>query len=463
MRYDVVVCGAGPSGTAAAIAASRAGAKVGLLERYGFAGGMATSALVNPFAGHHFADPSSGRVGSLIGGIFKEIAGALDAEGAYGSPLTLSTFDEQRLKLVYDRMLRAAGVDPLYHAWIIGARTSARDGGRSEADVSFRVTSVEVVTKEGRFSVEADVFVDATGDADVAAFAGCKASVGRPSDGLTQAMTTSFRIGGVAKERMQQEPGLKAARLLVEPYFQKARADGSLVFPYRDFVHFYDYPRRGVLHFNMTRINPANGLRWRDLAEAEIEGRRQSFLLADWLAREVPLFEHSYLEKVATHVGVRETRHVEGLYTVSHEDIAAGRKFPDGIARSSYFIDIHSPTGPGFDHEVPGTRGETLKTYAPPRGDWYEIPYRSIVPVACENLLVPCRALSATHEGCAAIRVMATMTAVGQAAGIAAAESARRGAPVGAIDGARVRKQLGYLDEGPDYDPLFASRGRERG
>ncbi len=447
----VVVCGAGPSGVAAAVAAARAGAPVTLVERYGFAGGMATAALVNPFAGHAYTSPETGRFGSLTGGLFKEIASALADAGAYGSPFTPSAFDEERLKLVYDRMLAEAGVEVQLHAYVAGVRV--RSG---------RIEALDVRAKEGERKVQGAVFVDATGDGDVAAAAGCPFSVGRPADGLTQAMTMSFRMAGVDKREMQKRQNNREARALVEPYFQEARAAGRLEFPHREWVHFYDYPRAGVLHFNMTRVNRVNGLQSADLTRAEIEGRRQAFVLADWLVREVPYFRDAWLEKVACHVGVRETRHIRGGYTMSREDIAAGRKAADGIARSCYFIDIHSPTGSGFDHEKKGSLGAHMETYAPPKGDWYEIPYRSLLPEGVENLLVPCRALSATHEGSAAVRVMATMTATGEAAGLAAAEALRRRCAPAELDGAALRARLGYLDDGPDYDELWRSRGPER-
>jgi hypothetical protein len=444
----IVVCGAGPSGIAAAVAAARAGATVTLIERYGFPGGMACAALVNPFAGHAYRNPETGRFGSLIGGLFKETAGELARLGAYGSVLSPSAFDEERLKVVYDRMLAEAGVEVRFHALVTGARVRAG-----------RIEGVDIQAKEGIRRVDGDVFIDATGDGDLAAAAGCPFSVGRPSDGLTQAMTMSFRMAGVDKREMRKAANLRDARGLVEPYFQDARAKGRLDYPSRDWVQFYDYPRPGVLHFNMTRINPASGLRSEDLSRAEIEGRRQAFLLADWLVREVPYFRGAWLEKVACHVGVRETRHVDGAYAIGREDVTAGRKFPDGIARSCYFIDIHSPTGSGFEHEKAGTRGEHKESYAPPKGDWYEIPYRSLLPKGAENLLVPCRALSATHEGAAAVRVMATMTAMGEAAGLAAAEAVRRRCAPAELDGRALRARLRYLDEGPDYDALWRSTG----
>ncbi|TBL70728.1 FAD-dependent oxidoreductase [Paenibacillus thalictri] len=446
MVYDVIVCGAGPSGTAAAIAAGREGAKVLLIEKYGFAGGMATSALVNPWAGHEFVHPETKQSGSIIGGIFKEIATRLQEAGGYGSALSKSAFDEERLKYIYDTMLQEAGVDIIYHTALTAA---VREEGR--------ITAVQTNSKSGPEEYRGNVFIDATGDGDLAYLAGCEWSLGRPSDNLTQAMTVSFRIGNVDKAAMRRDlearnvQGLKQARLLVEPYFQKAIQEGRLYYPYREWVHFYDYPHPGVLHFNMTRINKVNGLLAKDLTFSEMEGRRQAFLMADWLRKDVPYFKDSYLEKVACQVGVRETRHVKGLYTMTHEDIAEARKFPDGIARSRYFIDIHSPTGSGFDHEVKNGYGAVEKAYGVPEGDYYEIPYRSLVAAGMDNLLVPCRALSASHAAAAAVRVMATMTAIGQAAGVAGARAAAAGMAVGDVDAAWLRGRLGYIDGEPDY------------
>lgn len=182
-----------------------------------------------------------------------------------------------------------------------------------------------------------------------------------------------------------------------------------------------------------------------------MEGRRQAYVLSDWLRRDVPYFRESYLEKVACQVGVRETRHIKGLYTMTHEDITEARKFEDAIVRSCYFIDIHSPTGSGFDHEVKGGKGAVKKNYNVPEGDYYEVPYRSIVPEGLDNLLVPCRALSADHEASAAIRVMATMTGIGEAAGHAAGFAACENISVTQVDTVRLREKLDYLDQKLEY------------
>lgn len=424
----------------AAIAAARRGARTLLIERYGFCGGMATAALVNPWAGHEYVDPDTRRRGSLIGGLFREIALALRERGGYGSVLSVSAFDEELLKWVYDRLLLAAGVTVSYHTHLLAAR---REGDR--------IVAVETFSKGGRQTFSGTVFIDGTGDADLAALAAIPFSVGRPGDGLTQAMTVSFRMANVDKEAMQKTGNLKQARALVEPYFQDALATGRLHYPYRNFVHFYDYPRAGVLHFNMTRINLVSGLSASDLTKAEIEGRRQAYLIGEWLIAEVPWFREAYVEKVACQVGVRETRHVQGVYTMTADDIRDARKFEDGIVRSCYFIDIHNPVGNQDVHQIHGGRGAVRADFGPPAGDFYEVPYRSLVTRDCSNFLVACRALSASHEASAAVRVMATMHGVGEAAGIAAAECVKRAVAVTDLPGAWVRNEISYLSEPANF------------
>jgi len=265
----------------------------------------------------------------------------------------------------------------------------------------------------------------------------------------------SFRMANVDKADMIAAGSMRKARALVEPYFQRALASGELHYPYRNFVHFYDYPRPGVLHFNMTRINRVSGLSAEDLSRAEMEGRRQAYLIGEWLVRTVPYFRDAYIEKVATQVGVRETRHIHGAYTMTTDDIVAARKFPDGVTRSCYFIDIHNPTGAQDVHQQANGRGAVKASFGPPPGDWYEVPFRSLIAPECPNLLVACRALAATHEAAAAVRVMATMHGIGEAAGIAAAEAVRRGTDVTLIPGEWVRSQIGYLHRGADHGPLW--------
>lgn len=443
--HDVVVCGAGPSGVAAAIASGRAGARTLLLERYGFSGGAATMSLVNPIAGHEFRKPGESGVRSLILGVFGDAFTRLHAAGGYGSPLTQPAFDEERLKLVYDTMLMEAGVDVLYHRQLVGAE---RDGDR--------IVAVRSLGKDGIVQHRAQVFIDGTGDGDLAALAGCHIRIGRESDGLCQAMTTCFRMAGVDKSGMLAEllargqvRHHKPARLLVDSLFQQARLEGRLEFPHRDWIHFYDHPRPGIVHFNMTRVVRLSGLSSFDLTHGEIECRRQAAQLADWLVADVPWFRNAWLDRLAVQIGVRETRHLDGMYIMNAEDVTSARKFADGIARSCYFIDIHSPTGSGFDHEVRNGKGAVATSFSVPEGDWYEIPYRCMLTSEVCNLLVPCRAISATHEAAAALRVMATMHATGEAAGRAAALAVAGEVTPLRIDGTDIRRRIGYLEDPP--------------
>jgi len=443
-RYDVIVCGGGPSGVAAALSASRQGLKTLLVERYGFCGGMSTAALVNPWCGHEFTDPQTGRHGSIIGGIFKEVVQWLNDRGGYGSYLSPAAFDDELLKHAYDMILLASDVDILYHSYLKLAHVEHG-----------RVKAIELFSKGGTAVYTAEYFIDCSGDGDLAAMAGVPFEVGRRKDGLTQAMTVSFRLANVNKDEMLATRNIRKARALVEPYFQAALRSRELHYPYRPFIHFYDYPRPGILHFNMTRINRVSGLSVEDLTKAEIEGRRQAFLISNWLIKNVPYFKDAFLEKVACQVGVRETRHIIGKYRVEQGDITTAKKFHDGIARSRYFIDIHNPTGAHDVQQKHGTQGALNKSFGPPDGDYYEIPYRSLIADGFPNLIVACRALSASHEASAAIRVMATMHGIGEAAGIAVNIAKEQDAAVNEVDGRLIKSRIDYMNEGADFDELW--------
>ncbi len=185
VSIDVIVSGGGPAGVAAALASARRGARTMLVERYGFCGGMATAGLVNPWAGHawhdHVDEQEKPRA-SLIGGIFKEVNIKLMEDEGYGSVLSDSAFDDELLKRVYDKLLTEAGVLVQYHSFVASLSMDGR-----------RIRAVKVISKGGEEMFEAKCFVDASGDADLAAMAGCEFTIGRPQDGLTQAMTVSFR------------------------------------------------------------------------------------------------------------------------------------------------------------------------------------------------------------------------------------------------------------------------------
>ncbi len=407
---QVLVAGGGPAGLAAAVASARRGCDTVLIERYGFLGGMATTGLVNPFM---MGDPSPE---PLVGGVFQEMLDRLSSKGACsceGTPNAWGvTFDSEAFKAVADEICTDAGVKVRLHTLLTEANIKAG-----------RVTSVISQSKSGRESWRARIFIDATGDADLAHLCGVPCDVGRETDGLTQPMTLNFRMADVDIERMPPRPEIN--RL-----FDAAKAQGRVNCPREDVLLFRTL-RPDVVHFNTTRVTGCSGLSAADLTTAEIEARRQTQELVRFLISDVSGFEQAYLQQTAAQIGIRETRRIRGEYTLTADDVLTARKFPDGIARSSYPIDIHSPTG----------AGTVLRGV--PAGDHYEIPYRCLIPVGVANLLVAGRCVSATHEAQASLRVMPQCFAMGEAAGVAAAMAIRQSLLPREIDTMKLRQALG--------------------
>jgi len=406
--FDVVVAGGGPGGCPAAVAAARLGARVLLIEREGCLGGMATTGLVHPFMGYHAGDVQ------LSAGLFQEIIDRLAARGAMRGR---QIFDDEAMKVVLDEMTAEAGVTVLLGA--MAADAAARDG---------RIDSVTVVSKSGTEQVRADCVVDATGDGDLAARAGATVEFGRPADGLAQPMTLCFRMADVSAN-LHDDAAYQSLREALNAAFLRAKADGRLTNP-RQNVLVFRTVRPDVLHFNTTRIVRRSGIDARDLTAAEIEGRRQAWALADLLCAEVPAMHDATISKTAARVGVRESRRVIGDFVMTEDDIVRASKFPDAIARANYCIDIHNPAGTG-----------TVLKRVPP-GDWYDIPYRSLVPRGIDNLLIGSRCISSTHEAHSAVRVMATVATIGQAAGTAAAMCAQAGTSPRDLDVEALRERL---------------------
>jgi len=382
-KYDVVVIGGGPGGFAASIAAARNGAKTLLVERYGFLGGTATAGLVNIFMSFY----CDGK--QIIAGILQELIDNLKEMGGYDE--RYKTFDPEIMKYVMERMVLDAGVELLYHTFFTDAVVD-RDG---------YIRSVLLVGKSGFLTAESKIFIDSSGDCDLAARAGAPCEKGRRKDGLMQPMTLLFNVINVDIEKLPSMDVINKA-------YVEAKKKGVIKCPREDVLMFWT-TRKNMVLFNTTRIIKVDGTSVFDLTKAEVEGRRQMFEIFKWLKETFPAFKDSYIIRAGTQVGVRETRRIIGKYVMTGEDILKARKFPDAICRGAYPIDIHNPEGEG-----------TVLEY-PPKGDYYEIPYRSLIPLKIKNLLIASRCISATHEAHSAIRIMPIVMGIGQAAGTAAA------------------------------------------
>ncbi|NOZ28484.1 MAG: FAD-dependent oxidoreductase [Chloroflexi bacterium] len=420
---DVVVAGGGPGGLPAAIAAARHGARVVLIERYGFLGGLATAGLVAPILGHTASHSTT----PIVEGLLKEVTERMHALG--GAPTWEEAcqewgirFDAEAFKYVADEMVQETGVNLLLHALVTDA--ILEDG---------RIRGVIVESKSGRQAVLGRVVIDATGDADVAFRAGAPTKQGRAFDGRVQSMGSFIHLGGVP--RLSQEERTAAVEKV-----RQAMEAGRFRFYNPNFAN-RNTMQDDFFSPNMTRWagDPTNV---RDLTRAEQGIRRESWELLQFLREEVPGFEGAYLRLIAPQVGVRESRQIVGDYTLTGQDVRQGRKFDDAIARGSWWIDIHCPMGHTYpvhlcviecprEERCPFWAAEhdtsmlAKKDLYPPDDDWYDIPYRCLVPKGVDGLLVSGRCISATHEGMAGARVMGTCMAIGQAAGTAAALAVR--------------------------------------
>jgi hypothetical protein len=404
--YDVVVAGGGPGGVSAAVTAARNGMSVLMIERYGFAGGMATAGLVNPFMYYRSKTDANYYLPSPI---FMEIVknlsdnAAVDKEG--------HVFDDEILKVLLDKLLLDAGVEILYHSMVTGA--VSKNGS---------ISKIAVACKEGRKDFKAKIFIDATGDGDLASFAGFETEKGRKEDGACQPMTLCFRLGGVKADDWN------ALRKELNEIYLEGKAKGEISDP-RENVLIFRTLRPDVVHFNTTRVVAKDGTISKQLGEAEIIARKQTWELFNIFKSKSQLCRDSFILKIAAQIGIRETRRVMGEYVLDEDDVVESKTFEDGIARSSYSIDIHNPSG----------SGTVIKAV---KGGYYEIPYRCIVPKGSKNLLMACRAISSTHEAHSSLRIMPVVASIGEAAGLAAVEAVKWKISVSEVDGTKLKKNI---------------------
>ena len=406
--YDVVVCGAGPAGVIAAIAAAREGASVALVERFGFLGGMATAGLVMPLSVFIYQNKR------VIGGIPWEFIERLEAMGGgyIEKPLGNVAFDPELYKLCMQRMVLEAGVTLYMNSYLTGTVVGTEG----------TVECVVIENKSGAEALEAKVFIDCTGDADLAAMAGVEM---QPMNGEPlQPLSTYFILAGVdtsspliAEAMHHNKQGVNCHCLPIREYLLE-RAE-ELNMPEFGGPWFCTTLHEGCVAVNMTRT-AADACDNRDYTAAECRLREDVYRMADVLRDNFAEFKNCYVASVATQAGIRETRRIKGVHTMTAEEYMSGYRYEDSISRGAHPIDIHA------------TKGSSQVTHFLEQAAY--VPYRALIANNYPNLLVAGRCLSADRKAFASMRVQASCMGTGQAAGVAAAMCAKVGCSVQSVD-----------------------------
>lgn len=419
LETDVLVCGGGCAGTAAALSAGRAGARTLLIERAPFAGGIITSVGLPYFDG--IANIKDNRI--IVRGIALELlskAGVCAPDATHvpkHNPTIPSTF---AFKVLLDRELAAQRerLTVLYNSFVCGAES--REG---------RITEVLVANKDGLVRVRPKVVIDCTGDADVAAWAGAPTE----QSAEVQPLTLHFRVGHVRKTP-DLSKNCRAALV-------KAQERGELPFFYGPGIMFMYADDEIYIHGIRVPANPTDAA---DLTRAEVQGRADAWTMFKVWKREVPGFENSFFVEAYPWIGVRESRRLIGQHVLSEQDIMSGRSFDDAIATGCWYLDLHP------NKTTLGSANDFKPEKVQPAP--YDIPYRSLLPQKVENLLVAGRCHSATRGAHASTRVTVTAMALGEAAGLAAALSVTAGKSPQEIGGETVRAALRRQKAGPCRD-----------
>ena len=418
LKTDVLVAGGGCAGLTAALAAARQGCDVILVERAPFAGGVVTAVGLPYLDG--LVDPDSGAIVtrgipveilSRMGGCAPDAQRAADISPRLReehSPAAVLIPSTEQFKRVADAMLAecAPRLRILYSGMVCDA--SVREN---------RITRVSVAAKTGLYPIEARTYIDATGDADLAWLAECAVEKSTP----LMPMTLHFRIGNV-----HPHPRMKAQMQTVCERAAQAGELQAFYGPYFECHYAHD-----EIDVHAIRINGDASDAF-DLSRAEMEGRRDSWLMFERWKKDVPGFEDAYFVTSGPFIGVRETRRLHGRYRLHEDDILGHTVFDDAVATGTWYMDVHPNSA------TPGD----FQDYKPYWPGPYQIPYRSLLPVEINNLVVAGRCHSATRQAAASSRVTATAMAMGQAAGHAAALAQSRRQDVGDLHGEAVGNAL---------------------
>ncbi|MBQ8571354.1 MAG: FAD-dependent oxidoreductase [Kiritimatiellae bacterium] len=404
-EYDVIVVGGGPAGFAAAVCAAREGAKTCIIEQCGGIGGVATSGLMSHWTGN------------TQGGFYEEIL-----QRSAEKPELRQTIHPEKLHGVMLEMLLEAGVEVRLYTFAVAPVMDEN-----------KIIGVVVESKSGRQALMGKVVIDASGDGDIAARSGAEYQLGREGDGVMQPMTLMFKVGGVDYDRAIF-PGSFESLVDVPAGEIQSLARANLPAP-AGHVLLYKSTLPGVVTCNMTNVINVDGTKSEDLTKAQLTCRKQIPLIIDFLRKYAPGYENCYLHSAAAQIGVRETRHFKGLYTLTEDDIMEAKVFPDWVVTRAHFnFDIHNTKGAGLDEN--GCQHK----FSQPKG--YTIPYGCFVPEKVDGLLFAGRIISGTHKAHSNFRVMPICANMGQSVGVAAAIAVKRGIAVRDVSVADIQARL---------------------
>lgn len=453
--YDVIICGGGPSGCAAALSASREGLKVLLVENTGQLGGMAVTGHVSHWLGGRTQEGEW-----VVGGLFRTIAEEAAARGyavipfldpekkyhpygwynwfIHGIPL-----DPFSIDLYLDEKMGQAGVDVLLHTRFVD--TVIQD---------YCITHVVLHNNSGLFTVPVQAVIDATGNAEVAYYSGCQTVKGRKEDGLMAPASLIFHVYNVDTEELtaaiEQNRDPKFRDLI-----RRLREKGLWSYPYDLFI-CTQLPEKNEFYINTCRLVGIDGTDGKSLSEGMKRGRKETHELMRIFREYFPGFKNAKIKSVASQLGVRETRRIVGDYILTVEDLRKDKTFDDCIGFSMYGWDLPDPNKPSIqpfaEDEKSGFKARIQKGLTTP------LPYRIMIPKPIKNLICPGRAVSVEGQVLGPVRVMAPCMAMGEAAGMAAAEVIFRTVSFSEIDIPYLRKKLqkvGAILTREDLPPIY--------
>lgn len=409
---DILVLGSGPSGFAAAYSAAKNGAKVIIVEQGGNIGGISTSGLMSHWTG------------SCKSPLYAEILrrSAEKNEGDFKNKI-VTAIDPEKLKTLYLEMLCEVGCRIMLYTF---ATDSICDGDK--------VLGATVVNKSGMTDIYAKITIDATGDGDIAASAGAEYILGRESDNKMQPVTLMFKVAGVDYEKAAFIGSFETTYQTEKGELQ-ALAKQHISSP-AGHILTYASTLPGVVTCNMTNATDIDGTNEEDLTKATITCRKQMDEIVKYLREFVPGYEKCFIISSASLIGVRETRHFKGKYTLTEQDIAQARVFDDYVVKDAYFnFDVHNITGSGLD--------KTGVQHKFTQKNGYTIPYGCLLPEVKKNLMLCGRNISGTHMAHSNFRAMPICVGIGEAAGTAAAIAALNGTELGNIKAEEIRERIG--------------------